>query len=321
LWSAHCLITHPQLITDIHLKYLENGADIITTCSYQASFEGFENIGIKEKEASELLERSVFLARNAVRLYRERHCNDEQQCLSSCLIAASIGPYGAYLADGSEYSGKYVDTTSPETLRRFHLRRLRTLVNTPGVDVLAMETMPSLNEVLLVLEIIKIEGISIPVWVSFSAKHQQFHDDMNSSTALNPRSCTSASADASLLTTRHGEPITTAVQSLEQYPQVVAVGVNCISPFVVTPFIRAIRAVTKKSIIVYPNSGEKWDSQKKEWIPHYPPQSAPSFEMLALEWYEAGANIIGGCCRTTPTDIKQISTALSRLRTNIFVTF
>jgi len=269
LWSAKLLRENPALIKQVHYDYLIAGADVITTASYQASFEGFAKNGYTAEEAVELMQLSVQLAFQA----RE----DAMKVISrkeKPLVAASIGPYGASLADGSEYRGNYC--VSIEDLKSFHRGRMKLLIET-GADLLACETIPCLDEAIALKELLP-EFPGVQAWISFSCK------------------------DESHLSS--GEDFSDAVKLLSQSGQVIAVGVNCTAPQHIASLIKIAAANTGKLILVYPNKGEVWDAVNKRWLPL--PANCAHFIDDAKVWYSAGAKIIGGCCRTTPEDIKQL---------------
>jgi homocysteine S-methyltransferase len=269
LWSAKLLNEDPELIKQVHYDYLIAGADVITTASYQASFEGFAKHGYTTQQAIELMQLSVQLAFQA----RE----DAMKVISPTqkpLIAASVGPYGASLADGSEYRGNY--GVSIEDLKSFHRDRIKVLIDT-GADVLACETIPCLDEAIALKELLS-EFPGVQAWIAFSCKNE---------TQLSS-----------------GESFADAVKLLSQSDQIVAVGVNCTAPQYIASLVKIAKANTDTPILVYPNKGEVWDAVSKCWLPVSAHHS--HFADDAKIWYSAGAQIIGGCCRTTPQDIKQL---------------
>ncbi len=275
LWSARILLDDPQLIRRVHLDYLKAGADWITTASYQASICAFERRGLSCDDAIDLLRRSVTLATDA----REAFWNEykiEKGRLRP-LVAASIGPYGAYLADGSEYTGRY-DLDAPG-LREFHESRWRILAEA-GPDLLACETIPSLVEAEVLASLMD-ETPEAFVTMSFSC------------------------GDAQHL--RDGSSLADAVRLVAEQPRVVAVGVNCVSPALVADLVREIRRTIQIPIIVYPNSGEEWDAVHKVWTGVAEVQE---FGGACRDWAEAGARLIGGCCRTTPEHVGAIRKSL-----------
>jgi len=267
LWSAKFLMENPLAIKEVHMDYLKAGASCITTLSYQASYETFLKKGLKEEEAKKLLLSSVSLAQEARNEYYEE--NKDKRAL----VAASIGPYGAYLADGSEFSGKY--SLIQEELENFHKKRLETLIEAKP-DLLAFETVPCLLEAKAYVSLLK-EFPKMQAWISFSAKD-----------ALHINS---------------GESIQECAKYLENFKNIIAIGINCTAPEHVESLIKEIKKVSTKHIIVYPNSGDIYDASDKTWKSS---KENISYAQMAQIWYEAGARIIGGCCQTTPKDIKKI---------------
>lgn len=271
LWSAKILLEQPELIRAVHLDYFYAGANCSITASYQASIEGFRQRGLPEQEALALIKRSAQLAQEA----REIFLNDPTHSSPPIrpLVAGSVGPYGAYLADGSEYRGNY--GLSHAELIAFHRPRVQALVEA-GVDLLACETIPCLEEAVALVELLK-EFPQMPAWVSFSARDG--------------------------LHTSQGERLSTCASLLDAHEQVVAIGINCTPPRFISSLIAEIRSVSQKTIVVYPNSGEHYDAASGSW---YGESDEKTFSQQALDWYTAGARFIGGCCRTTPTDIRRI---------------
>ncbi|WP_184545773.1 homocysteine S-methyltransferase [Mucilaginibacter sp. FT3.2] len=269
LWSAKLLKDNPGLIKQVHYDYLIAGADVITTASYQASFEGFAKHHYTATEAIELMQLSVQLAFEA----REEALKTQPR-EDKPLVAASVGPHGASLADGSEYRGNY--GVSIDDLKSFHRRRMEILINT-GADVLACETIPCLDEAIALQQLLA-EFPGVQAWISFSCK------------------------DGKHLSS--GEEFAEAVTLLNQSPQVVAIGVNCTAPQHIASLVQIAAEHTDKHILVYPNKGEVWDATTKCWLPAGAHNS--HFAHDAQTWFSAGAKIIGGCCRTTPEDIRQL---------------
>lgn len=271
LWSAKILLEQPEIIKQVHLDYFKAGADCAITASYQATVEGFVKRGLNEKEAIALIQRSVKLAKEA----RDEFWADESYRLGRAkpFVAASVGPYGAFLADGSEYRGNY--GLSEKELMDFHRPRLRALIEA-GADLLACETIPCLIEAQALAEVLK-EFPGVTAWISFSARAEKHISE--------------------------GQLLADCVQQLEGYPQIAAIGINCTSPKYILGLIREARRSTEKPILVYPNSGETYDAAKNDWNGH---PVLDSFGEQAREWYKAGARLIGGCCRTTPEDIRVI---------------
>ncbi len=277
LWSAHLLLSDPDLILRVHKDYLRAGANIIITATYQATYEGFARAGISRGRARELFKEAVRLARAAIEEYRDECLIDEGYPL---LVAGSAGPYGAYLADGSEYRGRY--GRSVKELIKWHIPRVETLLEQP-IDILAFETIPDIHEleaISLLLEDIKPD---IATWVSMSCKSE---DEL---------------AD--------GTPVVEACDVLRGNPYITAVGVNCVHPFYAERLVSLIsKCLGSESLVVcYPNKGDKWDPLRKRWVE---PDQEVNLPELAIRWYEAGARLIGGCCRTTPEDIRAMSDRL-----------
>lgn len=262
LWSARLLVDSPEEIKAAHSAFFRSGAVIATTASYQASFDGLTSRGIGRQEAARLLRRSIELAQSA----RAAVADSGRQRW----VAASVGPYGAALADGSEYRGRY--GRSVAELRAWHRPRLEVLAE-PGPDVLALETLPDIDEAEALVNLV--DGLGVPAWLTYTIEGEH---------------------------TRAGQPIAEAFAVAADVPEIVAVGVNCCAPADVTAAVRVAREVTGKPVIVYPNSGEGWDHQRHQWI-------GPSHFAgdLAQQWVKAGARIVGGCCRVSPADIADIA--------------
>lgn len=284
LWSALCLITMPDLIRTVHREYLEAGAAIISTASYQATIQGFQSRGLLVEEAEELLQSSVRIAREE----RDRFWKEFQNKVLAgtaragsrqrALVAASVGSYGAYLADGSEYSGDYGPSMTIEKLKDFHRRRMVVLADA-GPDLLAFETIPCKLETQALVELLDEENLRTPAWISFNSK-----DGVN---------------------VVKGDSLTDCVALADKCAKVVAVGINCTPPRFILDLIRAAREVTNKPIVVYPNSGEHYDGILKQWV-ESTGITDTDFVSYVHEWRKAGAQLIGGCCRTTPNTIGAI---------------
>ena len=268
LWSAKIIKTHPQAIVNCHLSYLEAGANCITTAGYQATVKGFMELGYGLTAAKQLVLRSVELAEKARSEFLTNSIVKD-----SIYIAASMGPYGAYLADGSEYRGAY--TISEKELASFHLEQIK-ILDASNADFLAFETIPSL------VEIKALSGLLIdtvkPAWVSFSCKDDLYLND--------------------------GEKISEAAKILANHPSVFAIGVNCTAPKHITSIIQTLKnSAPDKRVIVYPNSGEVYLADSKSWQGISDPNL---FQIMAKEWFESGADILGGCCRIGPDHIRKI---------------
>jgi homocysteine S-methyltransferase len=273
LWSAHVLREQPEKVAAVHESYIEAGADIILTASYQVSAEAYAEIGLSVEDVAASLRESVEIAERVRLRYPER----------DILIAASLGPYGAALHNGAEYHGNY--DISFDQLVGFHSRRIAVLAAS-NADLIAFETVPSLEEARAIVAALE-RYRQVSGWVSFICR------------------------DASH--TAHGEAISDCGKLLDSVPQVLAVGINCTAPTFVTPLIRELRAITMKPIVVYPNSGEGWDAQNRSWTGI---ADVAGFAESAREWRAAGAQIIGGCCRTAPEHVRAVRATISNLRSN-----
>ena len=263
LWSARLLADDPRQIEAAHAAYVRAGAQVLITSSYQATFEGFARRGVAPPEAARLLARSVELARSAGEL-SEREV----------WVAASVGPYGAMLADGSEYRGRYGLTV--RELERFHRPRIEALV-AAGPDVLALETVPDMDEAEALLRAVDRSGV--PVWLSYSINGER---------------------------TRAGQELTNAFALAAGQDQVIAVGVNCFEPSDADRAVELAAAVTGKPVVVYPNSGERWDAEERAW------RGGATYDPArARHWRASGARLVGGCCRVGPGQIAQLAAALA----------
>ena len=275
LWSARVLMDEPGQIEKVHLSYLAAGADLIVTSGYQASVPGFRNAGLSERQARELYRDSIRIAVEARHTFASRNGIPESD---RALVAASIGPYGAYLADGSEYRGHY--SISERELQEFHGDRIAMVMEMmrdlqDGPELMAFETIPSLKEALILARILKSHP-GAHAWLSFTCR-----DDA--------RTC-------------EGQRIEDCARELESFAQIVAIGVNCTAPVHITPLVRKLAATTVKPIIVYPNSGEGFDPVRKQWTG----ERTVASKQAVAGWVAAGASIVGGCCRTTPEDIARM---------------
>jgi homocysteine S-methyltransferase len=258
LWSARLLRDDPAEIAAVHRAYYEAGAMVATTASYQASVVGFQRAGVGRAEAERLITSSVRIAREV---------RDE---FPGRLVAASVGPYGAMLADGSEYRGRYGVPAS--VLRDFHGPRLELLIDA-GPDLLAVETIPDTDEAEVLAALLA--ELDFPAWFSYSIDGSH---------------------------TRAGQPLRDAF-AIAAIDQVVAVGINCCRPADVLPAVETAVAVTGKAAVAYPNRGESWDAAARQWI-----GDGTSPAAFARDWLAAGATYIGGCCRVGPDDIRELHT-------------
>ncbi len=277
LWSAHVLEEAPEKIISVHRAHIEAGAQCIETASYQVSRLGYAEVGLPAERADAALLRSVNLARETANAFADRRV----------MIAASLGPYGAALHDGSEYHGIYDCTHA--ALVAFHRERISVMVSAQGgdaPDILAFETLPSLEEAQAIGQAM-VDWPDAAAWFSFTCR-DKFH-------------------------VAHGEPLSECAEAVAQLPQTVAIGVNCTLPGFIPPLIRELQAASDKPVIVYPNSGEGWDAAHRCWTGNSDPAE---YGALAREWFSAGAQIVGGCCRTRPAHVSLVArewSAISKL--------
>ncbi|HEX7727698.1 MAG TPA: homocysteine S-methyltransferase [Terracidiphilus sp.] len=271
LWSAHVLEDAPEKIIATHRAFIQAGSEIIATASYQVSRRGYIEYGLTAQQADRALLRAVELARAAAAEFPARRV----------LIGASLGPYGAILHNGAEYHGNY--DLSFADLVSFHRERIAILAESHGAqapDLLAFETFPSLIEAQAVAEAMA-PWPHLSAWFSFACK------------------------DA--LHIAHGEPLRDCARFLAGVPQTAAIGVNCTPPALMVSLIAELKAASDKPILVYPNSGEGWDAVNRCWIGS---TDSASFGSFASEWFAAGAQMVGGCCRTRPDHIRQVAAAV-----------
>ena len=265
LWTGRVLVQNPSAITRAHRDYVEAGARVLVTASYQVSRRGFAEAGLSPGAADEALVASIEAARVAT-------------VGQSCLVAASVGPYGAILHDGSEYRGRY--GVARQALVDFHAERLDVLVR-GRPDLLAVETIPDVDEAEALVEVLG-EHSDVPAWMTFSAG-----DDS--------RTCA-------------GQPIEDAVHVASSAPNVVAIGINCTEPGHVSGLIRRMRVVSSLPIVVYPNAGGVWSPTDSSWnVPSGPPLRRE----LVDDWCRAGAAAIGGCCGTDAGVIADLARQLT----------
>ncbi len=271
LWSARLLIDEPDSIRRLHEDYLEAGADCIISASYQGTIPGFIKRGFSRDEAEDLIRFSVTLALEARDEFWKQSINRSGR--NKPIVAASVGPYGAYLADGSEYTGEY-DLNQAE-LMKFHQPRWQILAGTEA-EIMACETIPSYAEAMALAKLLENTPDRF-AWFSFSCRDYEHISD--------------------------GTPLVECLAYLDEIEQIAAVGINCTAPRFIPSLVAEARSATQKPILVYPNSGEKYDIENKRWLGETDSQD---YATVALSWCAAGASIIGGCCRTGPKHIKHV---------------
>ena len=276
LWSALALTAAPEAVYQVHTDYLDAGARVITTNTYQATLPALLRAGHDARGAREVIAAGARLAGEAARRFETEHPEEP------VLVAGGLGPYGAYLADGSEYSGAYdIDIPEDSGFREVHLPRIEVLVG-EGIDLLALETLPRLDEAQALLAMVKDLAPQAECWVSFQVR--------SGGTRL-----------------AGGTPLAEAAAWAAGEGAVVAVGVNCVAPDVVGRALPVLRAATTKPLVAYPNAGEPYDPVTKSW------RSADEeggLAALAPSWIAAGARLVGGCCRTRPAQIRELAHAL-----------
>ena len=267
LWSARILADDPEKIRTVHAQYFEAGADVAITASYQATAAGFTDAEINETEAARLIRLSVTLAREARDAYERNHPN------RPLLVAGAVGPYGAYLADGSEYTGRYHLTD--DAYREFHRVRLDAL-KAAGADLIAVETQPKLEEVAVLLKMLEARELS--AWVTFTLADEGHLPD--------------------------GTLVEDAARLCATSPAVDALGLNCVKRVLAAGALKRMASVTDLPLILYPNSGETYDAATKTW--HHP-VGGPGWQHFVGPWQSLGVKCLGGCCRTLPSDIVEIA--------------
>ena len=268
LWSARLLLTDPRAIEEVHLAYFRARAQVATTASYQATVPGFEAAGLDRDAAMRAIRESVAIARRA----RDRYAEEAGVPVADLRIAGSVGPYGAMLADGSEYRGDY--DPGPAALADVHRPRIEALVEA-GVDLLAFETIPTIREAEVLVGLL--DEVDLPAWLSYSCRD-------------------GASTSA-------GEPIADAI-AVGMHPRIVAVGVNCTAPRHLRPLLATAHNATERPLIAYPNGGDRWDPETRRWVA----DAGGAFDPMAVAaWTALGATWLGGCCGTGPSEIAALA--------------
>ncbi|KAJ1562566.1 Catalyzes methyl transfer from S-methylmethionine (SMM) to adenosyl-L-homocysteine (AdoMet) [Nowakowskiella sp. JEL0078] len=287
LWSASSILfADPQAIKNVHLDYLKAGADVILTSTYQCHLPGFVECGFSEEEGKILMRKGVHLAQEALKEFIESTAFKVSQRRKP-LIALSLGSYGAILSNGAEFSGDFGSVTDKD-LYTFHFDRLKILADAPAVDILAFETIPSLQEARVIAKLLSEHHDmfpSVPAWISFSCRDKH--------------------------SIGHGELFVDCVEEiLKLSKRVVAIGINCTNPEFVQDLISGAVEVVKSyerdiSFLCYPNNGEYWIAESRSWGSSQHDLEG-RFLHLAEQWASAGVKAIGGCCRTSPSYIYRL---------------
>jgi homocysteine S-methyltransferase len=283
LWSASILLSQPSLIKQTHLDYYRAGANVAITASYQASIPGLvKHLGLNEADAKSIVKKSVELAREA----RDEYVTQQEtgSVREKLFVAGSVGPYGAYLADGSEYRGDY--RISREEMKDFHRGRIQALVEA-GVDVLACETIPSKEEAETLLELVSSEFPDVETWFTFTLRDGEHIAD--------------------------GTSLAEVAKLFRGADKVVGLGFNCVPDDVALSALQILAPLLEERMpmVMYPNSGEMWNAQAREW--EGKKTEGSTLAQKTVEWWKAGAVMIGGCCRTTPDDISTMKEVLQTM--------
>lgn len=280
LWSAKYLLENPQYIKDIHKDYIRAGADLVTTSTYQATFEGLAEVGLSQAEAEDLIRLTVDLAKEARDEVWAELSEAEKVHRTYPLISGDVGPYAAYLANGAEYSGDY-SNISLAALKDFHRRRIELLIE-QGSELLALETIPNFLEAQALVELLAEDFPEVEAYISFTSQDGQSISD--------------------------GKSIEKIAELVNGSEQILAVGLNCTAPSLYPAFLSQLREKTNKPFVTYPNSGEIYDGATQTWKE----EADHSHSLLdnTLAWHKLGAKVVGGCCRTRPNDIAGLTQGL-----------
>jgi homocysteine S-methyltransferase len=263
LWTGRALLEDPQIIEQAHKNFITAGAELVITSSYQISRQGFREIGLTDADADAALVSSLEVAKRAAQG-------------TGAKVAASIGPYGAVLHDGSEYRGNY--NISEDELYEFHLERIRVL-EAANPDILLAETIPDLSEAKALAR--ALADVNLPVWVSFTA------------------------GEATKLWS--GDSIRDAVKAVSAIPSLEAIGFNCVNPDLVEQLVEIVRSVSNLKIVVYPNKGGVWDAGAGEWNT----QNGRTLDQYWPQWADLNLDYVGGCCGSHADDIANLAKAVA----------
>ena len=272
LWSARGLLDNPDSIYQVHKNYFDAGANIAVTSTYQASLEGFQKLGLSADQSRALIQLGIELADQARTDFLAEQPNGR-----AC-VAASIGPYAAYLADGSEYRGNYQATT--ESIHKLHTGRIEAIQQLADqFDFWAIETLPSLDEALMIADILAADPH--PAWFSFTLRDEGHIPE--------------------------GVSLAEVAKVLDKNPSVAAIGINCCHPDWVEPALKTIARQTSKPLVAYPNGGGEYDASTKEW------KTPEEMKLDGKAWIAAGARLIGGCCQTCAKSLGPLYADWARL--------
>lgn len=282
LWSAKYLLEKPEVIQELHEIYLNNGSNILTTSTYQATIPGLEAVGLNPEQAADIIRLTVQLAHQARDNYWQNLSDEQKTQTIYPLISGDVGPYAAYLADGSEYNGQY-GKVSLQELKDFHRPRIQLFLE-QEVDMLALETIPNRLEVQALTELLSEEFPQVEAYMSFTAQEVGKISD--------------------------GTALKDVIDLVEACPQILAVGFNCTQPQLYDALLKETRTLTTKPLVTYPNSGETYDGTTQTW--HHSHEGEGSLVEQSLNWIHLGAQIVGGCCRTRPAEIAALAQAVRK---------
>ncbi len=295
LWSAKVLVEDPGAVEAVHAAYLRAGADCVITATYQATFEGLAARGVARADAERIFRDAVDLAVRARDRFWAAEANRAGR--NRPLVAASIGPYGAFLADGSEYHGNY--GVGPAALADFHRPRLRLLAASPA-DIIACETIPSFAEARVLADLVE-DATDKPAWFTFTCRDEDgAGSHVRGGHVRGSRTLGACLSD--------GTPLDEVAAWADETASVHAVGVNCTPAHLLPPIIRTLAAATRKPVVAYPNGGGEWDAATKTWGRA---DAEPDWGAACRSWVAAGAGVVGGCCRVGPEDIRAMRAALA----------
>ena len=282
LWSAKYLLEKPEVIQELHEIYLNNGSNILTTSTYQATIPGLEAAGLNPEQAADIICLTVQLAHQARDNYWQNLSDEQKTQTIYPLISGDVGPYAAYLADGSEYNGQY-GKVSLQELKDFHRPRIQLFLE-QEVDMLALETIPNRLEVQALTELLSEEFPQVEAYMSFTAQETGKITD--------------------------GTSLTDVITLVEDCTSILAVGFNCTQPRLYYELLQELRTLTTKPLFTYPNSGETYDGATQTL--HYSHEGEGSLVEQSLNWIHLGAQIVGGCCRTRPAEIAALAQAVRK---------